>query len=104
MFSQNYPFAIDVRVQNEFWPKCTRACDVCVVESEDILETKRARAYSKISLMKTSENNFIFLPVFYLFMCLMKAPKSFEKMAILERCELVFLKGAKTHTNNMALK
>jgi hypothetical protein len=34
--------------------------------------------------VKSSENNVISLPVFYLIMRLMKAPKNFEEIAILE--------------------
>ena len=33
---------------------------------------------------KKFNKNFIFLPVFYLTMCLMKAPKNFEKIPILK--------------------
>ena len=39
--------------------------------------SKVTTVYSKILLMKSSENDFIFLPAFYLIMCLMKAPKNF---------------------------
>ena len=39
--------------------------------------------------MKTSENIFIFSPVFYLIMCLIKALKNFEKIATLKTQELV---------------
>jgi hypothetical protein len=35
-------------------------------------------------LVKSSENGFILVPAFYLIMCLMKAPKNFEKIAILK--------------------
>ena len=56
------------------------ACDPC----KDLLETKRTKVYSKILLMETSENNFIFLPVFYLIICLMKPLKNFGKIAILK--------------------
>ena len=38
---------------------------------------KVTKLYSKILLMKSSENDFIFLPAFYMNMCLMKAPKNF---------------------------
>ena len=58
----------------------------------------------KSSLVKSSENNFIFLPAFYLIMCLMKAPKNFEKIAILKTQELVCFLGAKTHFGKLALK
>ena len=50
---------------------------------------KSTKLYSKILLVKISENNFIFLPV-------LKAPKNFGKIAILKIWELVFL-GVKTH-------
>ena len=32
-----------------------------------------------LTLVKSSENGFIFLPAFYLIMCLLKAKKNFEK-------------------------
>ena len=51
---------------------------------KDLLETKSTKVYSKMLLMKSSENNFIFLPVFYLIMWPMKAPKSFGKIDILK--------------------
>ena len=50
---------------------------------------KMTKVYSKNLLMKSSRNNFIFLPVFYLIMCLMKASRNFEKIAILKILELV---------------
>ena len=48
-------------------------------------------------LVKSLENDFIFVPAFYLIksMCLMKAPKNFEKRAILKIFELVSLWGLK---------
>ena len=47
--------------------------------------------------MKSSENNFIFLPAFYMIMCIMKAPKNFEKIAIMKIWELVSFWGVKAH-------
>ena len=47
-------------------------------------ETKSTKLYSKMLLVKSSENNFVFLPVFYLIMWLMKALKNFGKIAILK--------------------
>jgi hypothetical protein len=47
------------------------------------------KVISKNILVKSSENGFIFVPAFYLIMCLMKAPKNFEKIAILKILELV---------------
>ena len=38
---------------------------------------KVTKVYSKILLMKSSKNDFIFLPAFYLVMCLMKDPNNF---------------------------
>ena len=46
--------------------------------------------------MKRSNKYFIFLPAFYLIMCLMISPKNFEKIAILEIQQLIFFWGAKT--------
>ena len=54
--------------------------------------------------MKRSENNFIFLPAFYLIMCLMKAQKNFEKIAILKIWELVSFWGVKIHFGKLPLK
>ena len=67
-------------------------------------ETKMTKVYSKNLLMKSSKNNFIFLLVFYLIMCLMKAPKNFGKIAILKIWELISLGGVKTHFGKLALK
>ena len=71
---------------------------------KDWSEMKMTKVFSKISLVKSSKNNFIFLPVFYLIMCLMKAQKNFGKIAILKTWELVSLGGAKTHFGKIALK
>ena len=54
--------------------------------------------------MKCSENNFIFLPVFYLIMCFMKAQKNFEKKNILKMWELISLGDVKTHFGKLAMK
>ena len=47
---------------------------------------------------------FIFLPAFYLIMCLMKSPKNFEKIAILKIWQLVSFWGVKTHFGEIPLK
>ena len=62
------------------------------------------KAIPKKLLVKSSENGFILVPAFYLIMCLMKAPKNFEKIAILKIWELVSLGGGKTHFGKLALK
>ena len=67
-------------------------------------EMKSTKLYSKMLLVKSSENNFIFLPAFYLIMCLMKASKNFGKIAILKILELVSLGGAKTNFGKITLK
>ena len=61
------------------------------------------KVFSKISLVKSSKNNFGFLSVFYLNICFMKAPKSFGKRGILKKSELVSLGCAKTHFGKIAL-
>ena len=65
---------------------------------------KQTKVYSNFLFIKSSRNNFIFLPVFYLVMFLMKAQKNFGKIAILKKGELVSLGGAKTHFGKIALK
>ena len=54
--------------------------------------------------MKSSESNFIFLPVFYLIMWVMKASKNFGKTTILKIWELISSGGLKTHFGKLALK
>ena len=54
--------------------------------------------------MESSKNNFIFLLVFYLIMCFMKAQKNFGKIAILKIWELFYLGGVKTQLGKLALK
>jgi len=44
---------------------------------------------SRKLLVKSSENDFIFLPALYLIMCLMQASKNSEKIAILKILEQV---------------
>ena len=65
---------------------------------------KRTNLYQRMLLMKSSKSFFISLPAFYLIMCLMKAQKTFEKIAILKTQELVSFLGAKTHFGKLALK
>ena len=78
---------------------------ILLQEVHIVLSAKKVtRLYSKILLEKSSGNNFIFLPVFYLTICLMKTSKYFEKMVILKIWELVSLGGAKTHFGKIALK
>ena len=67
------------------------------------METKETNVSPKNLLVKSSGNNFIFLPAFYLIMCLIKAQKNFEKVAILKIWELIFLGGLKTHFGKLAL-
>ena len=67
-------------------------------------ETKMTKVSSKNLFMKNYKNNFIFLPVFYLIMCFMKAPKNFGKIAILKIWELISLGDVKTHFGKLALK
>ena len=65
---------------------------------------KSTKLFSKILLVKSSVNNFIFLPAFYLIMCLMEALNNFEKIAILKTQKPVSFFGAKTHFGKLALK
>ena len=62
------------------------------------------KVISKKLLVKSSENYFIFVPAFYLIICLMKTPKNFEKIANLKIWELVSFWGVKSHFGKLALK
>ena len=66
-------------------------------------ETKMTKVFSKILLIKSSRNNFIFLPVICL-MYFMKSSKNFGKKAILKTWELISLGGVKTYFGKVALK
>ena len=74
------------------------------LETKDWSEMKMTNVFSKISLVKSSKKFFIFLSVFYLTICLMKALKSFGKRGILKTWELVSLGGAKIHFGKIAMK
>ena len=50
----------------------------------DLCMKRETKVSSEFLLMKSSENNFISLPAFYLIMWPMKASKNFEKVAILK--------------------
>ena len=73
------------------------------VSTKLCFETKSTKLYTKMLLVKRSENNFVFSPVFYLIMWLMKASKSFGKMTILKIWELIFLGGVKTHFGKLMM-
>ena len=53
---------------------------------------KMTKVYSKNLLMKSPRNNFIFLFVFYLIMCLMKAQKKIWKNSHFENMRADFLR------------
>ena len=59
-------------------------------------EMNRTKVSHKILLMKSSGNHFIFLPVLYLIMWVMKASKNFGKIAIMKIWELISLWDDKT--------
>ena len=75
-------------------------CSGCIV----LCIKKQTKVCSDFLFIKTSKNNFIFLPVFYLVMYLMKAQKNFGKKAILKILELVSSGSAKTHFGKLAMK
>ena len=69
-----------------------------------LFEMNQTKIISIFSLMKSSKKFFIFLPAFYLIMCLMKSPKNFEKTVISKVWQLVSFWGAKTHFGEISLK
>ena len=54
--------------------------------------------------LKVQRINFIFFPAFYLIICLMKATKNFEKIAILKIWEPIFYCGVKIHFGKLPLE
>ena len=64
-------------------------------------EKKRTKLYSKVLLVKSLGNNFILLPVIYLFMWIMKASKNFGKISIKKIWQLISLWGVKTQFINL---
>ena len=65
---------------------------------------RETKVSSEFLLMKSSENHFISLPAFYLIIWLMKAKKTFEKIAILKTQGLVSFCDVKTHFGKIPLK
>ena len=75
-----------------------------ILDYQRVIGNENDKSFSKISLVKSSKNNFTFLPAFCLIICRMKAPKNFGKIVILEISDLVSLGGAKNHFGKIALK
>ena len=67
-------------------------------------EMNRTKVSHKILLIKSSGDHFIFLPVYYLIMWVMKTSKNFGKIAILKIWELISLWDVKTYFGKLALK
>ena len=65
---------------------------------------KSTKLYSKLLLVKCSENSFLFLPASYLIMCFLISLKKFGKKAILKILELVYLGSVKIHFSKLAQK
>ena len=65
---------------------------------------ERDNLFQYFSLMKSSENDFIFSPAFYLIMCPMKAQKIFLKIFIFKTVELVSFWCVKTHFGKLPMK
>ena len=86
----------ETELQGKFYTK--------YIGSKLCFETKMTKVYSRNLFMKSSKDNFIFLLVFHLIMCLMNAAKNFGNIAILKICELISLGGVKTHFGKLALK
>ena len=65
---------------------------------------KVTKVNSKMLLMKSSKKDFVFLPAFYLVMCLMKAPKNFWEIVIVKAQELVYFWGLKTRFGKLLIE
>ena len=89
-------FPISSSEASSSWKYQPENCKLC-------FETKSTKLYSKMLLVKSSENGFVFLPVFYLIMWLMKVSKSFGKLAILKIWELISLGSVKTHFGKLMM-
>ena len=70
----------------------------------DLCMKRETKVSQEFLLVKSSENDFIFLLANYLIIWLMKAKKNFEKIAILKTRGLVSFWGVKTHFGKMPLK
>ena len=70
----------------------------------DLCMKRETKVSSGFFLVKSSENYFISLPAFYLIISLMKAIKTFEKIAILKTQGLVSFCDVKTHFGKIPLK
>ena len=85
-------------------PNPSASSNVFDLVQYSLMHKKTEKSILRFLFIKSSKNNFIFLPVFYLVMSLMKAQKNFGKIAILKIWELISLGGAKTHFGKIALK
>ena len=93
-------FLIIIKLQNFFKCQTQEATFLNIVFSY----LKVTKVNSKILLMKSLKKYFIFLPAFYLVLCLMEAPKNFWKIVILKRGELVSFWGVKNHFGKLPMK
>ena len=59
---------------------------------------------SMFCLIKSSKNDFIFFPAFYLIIWLMTSANFFQNIATLKKWQLVFFWGVKTYFGEMSLK
>ena len=87
------------------WPKLSVPfTELQSLRSIDLCMKRETKVTPEFLLVKSSENDFIFLPAYYLIIWLMKAKKNFEKIAILKTQGLVSFWGVKTHFGKMPLK
>ena len=70
----------------------------------DLCMKRETKVSPEFLSVKSSENDLIVLPAYYLIIWLMKAKKNFEKIAILKTRWLVSFWGVKTHFGKMPLK
>ena len=97
---KKYFFKNIYRLRNIFTAGLLYKTEQCILW----VYSKKTKVISKNLLVKSSENDLIFSAAFYLIMCLMKAPKNFEKIVILKTWELVSFEGVKNHFGKLALK
>ena len=84
----------------KFSPKIMRPLLTIYAKKNNIyrpIENERDNVYSKFLLMKSSKKYLIFSSACYLIIWLMRSPKNFGKIDILNILQLVFLSGVKTH-------
>ena len=78
----------DFKIRKVWWASTLKRNDLKALHRL-LFEMNQTKVLSIFPLVKSSKKHLIFLPAFYLIICLMKSPRNFEKIAILKIWQLI---------------